>query len=158
MIFSEQYKIVNALFPVNATGAAKSSDWLCLKNYHHVAFIISFGVSLVGTPAITLDQATDVAGTGSKTLGFSNIWVNATAATNDVLTKTAVTSDTHSKTAVSNQVFVVEVDADSLDLDNDFNCVQVDISTPGANDTYVSIVAIAEPRYKDGTLPAIITD
>ena len=81
-------------------------------------FILQFGVSLTATPAITFSQATTVAGGSAKTLGFTQVGLNAATGTNDTLVATAVTSNTIDKAATSQQMFTVEFDAAQLDVTN----------------------------------------
>lgn len=159
MELSSRAKIVNGLSPIDITAGAAYSDYISMKGYYHATAIITFGVSLVGTPAITMTQATEVAGTTTKALGFDWVKKNTDITASDLLVTTAVESDSVTKAATSQQMFVIEIDADSLDADNNYDCFRVNISTPGANATLVGITFILFPRYAgDQPVPSAIID
>jgi len=133
--------------PIDTTGAVVASDWLSMAHYDHVDLHILQGAWAGGTPAVTLDQATAAAGTGTKTLSFVTYY-SKTALTGTAWTKTAVTSDTFSLTAVANILTVIPIDADQLDADNDFTFLQLDIASPGANaDLICCWATFSRPRF-----------
>lgn len=133
--------------PIDTTGAAVASDWISLKDYSHATIIITQGAWAGGTPAVTLKQATVVAGTDTKALGFDWMWTK-TGLTGTTYTKTAVTSDTFNLTATANSITVIEVEAASLDVDNGFDCFQLAIASPGANADLISaVVVLTGARY-----------
>lgn len=149
--------IVQALAPSDVSSV--TPDYVSLKNYQHVTAIISLTCSTgVAACAVTLKQATAVAGTSEKALGFDWVWKNENI-TAETLTKTAVTSDTFSSTAdVNDKLFVIEVDSDSLDVDNGFDCFRVALADAAA--TVASVVyVLSQPRFIDQTSHATsITD
>lgn len=137
----DNYGIEVAAVPIDTTGAAVTGDYYSLKNYNHVTFIIMQGAWAGGTPAVTLKQATDVAGTGEKALSFSRYWVK-TGLTGTTYTETAVSSDTFNLAATANRITVIEVDAATLDVANGFDCVRIGIASPGANADLICVCAI----------------
>jgi len=150
--------IVQALEPKSVSTV--TPDYVSLKNYQHVTAIISLTCSTgVAACAVTLKQATAVAGTNEKALGFSYVWKNEDVATADTLTKTAVSSNTFSSAAdVKEKLYVIEVDSDALDVDNGFDCFRVALADAAA--TVASVVyVLSQPRYIDQTShKAAITD
>lgn len=154
----EQAKIVTGLAP--ATPSSSTPDYVSLKNYGKLTAIIVVdnGNTVTGS-AITLKQATAVAGTGEKALGFSYVWANTDTGAGDTLTKTAVTNDTFTTdtTNAKNLMYVVEVDCTDLDMDNNFDCVRVGTGD-GANMVLSVIYILWEAKYADATPPAAITD
>ncbi len=139
--------------PIDTTGAVVAGDWVSMKNYQNLLIIIKQGAWAAGTPAVTLDQATVVAGTDTKTLGFTTMWTK-TGLTGTTFTKTAVTSDTFNLTATANTITAIEVDASQLDADNDFDCFQVDIASPGSNADLICVsYLLYEPRYPQALPP-----
>jgi hypothetical protein len=130
-----------AAVPIDTTGAAVTGDYYSLKNYNHITFIIVQGAWAGGTPAVTLKQATDVAGTSEKALSFTKYWVK-TGLTGTTFTETAVSSDTFNLAATANRITVIEVDAATLDTNNGFDCVRVGIASPGSNADLICVVAI----------------
>ena len=93
------------------------------------------------TPAVTLKQATDVSGTGAKALSFTKKY-SKVGLTGTVNVATAVASDTFSLTAVANRIEMVEISAEDLDVSGGFDCIGLDVATPGANADLICIVAI----------------
>lgn len=153
MRLSENCKIVVGAVPIDTTGAAVTGDYVSMKGYSHLTVVIMQGAWAGGTPAVTLKQATAVAGTGEKALSFTKYW-SGVALTADTLTAATVTSDTFNLTATANTFTVIEVDASSLDADNSFDCVRVGIASPGANADLVAVLYILSgSRYPQATSP-----
>ena len=78
--------------------------------------------------AITLKQATAVAGTSEKALAFTGMWANTdVAAAPNTQTATAVASSTFTTNATNSKesLYIIEVDADTLDQANAFHAFQV---------------------------------
>jgi hypothetical protein len=137
----ENAKVVVMAVPIDTTGAAVASDWVCMKGYSHLTVIVSQGAWAGGTPALTFEQATAVAGTSNKALSYTKRW-DGTALTDDSYAVAAVTSDTSNLAATANSVVIVEIDASSLDVDNGFDCVQCKIASPGANADLICVIGI----------------
>lgn len=116
--------IIGALATTNG-----DCDYVSLKGYQGCTILIQVdNATIVTGGAITLKQATSVAGTGEKELAFATMLANTDAAASDTLTETAVTSNTFttSTTDDKNLMYVIEVDANDLDVANGFDCLRVD--------------------------------
>ena len=154
----DQMKVVTGLAPI--TPSTSTPDYVSLKDYTHLtAVILVDNATTVTGSAITLKQATAVAGTGEKALEFDYVWANTDTAAGDALTKTAVTSDTFTTddTDAKNLMYVIEVDASDLDTANSFDCVRV--GTADAANTVLSVCYIlGGARYPQATPPTAITD
>lgn len=154
----ESSKIVSAVVPINTTGAAQDGDWVSLKNYQHLTIVIQQGAWAGGTPAVTLEQATTVAGGSAKALAFTSYWAG-TALTDDNYAETAVSSNTYNLANAANGVNIIEVDSDDLDQDNGFDCIRVRIASPGANADLISALYILTGcRYASVDPPSAIVD
>lgn len=150
--------VAQVIPPANYTGAASTDVYVSLKDTTHATIVISTGAWAGGTAAVTLLQATAVAGTSSKALAFSTVYTNATAPTSSVLTSTAVTSDTFNL-SVAASTYVIEVDAASLDVANGFDCLCVHVATPGSNnDYYAANMILGQLRYAGKTPPNAMVD
>ncbi len=137
--------------PIDTTGAVVASDHVSLKDYSHLTIVITQGAWAAGTSAVTLAQSTVVAGTDDKTLAFTTRWTKV-GLTGTTYTKTAVTANTFDLPNVANTINVLEIDADTLDTANGFDCVQVDCASPGANADLISIVfVLSGARYPQAT-------
>ena len=149
--FLEANQIEVGAVPIDTTGAAVSGDYVSLKNYEKLIVIIQQGAWAGGTPAVTMKQATAVDGTGEKALSFSTRWTKV-ALTGTTYTETAVTSDTFNLPNTANTINVIEVKADDLDVDNSFDCVRVNIASPGANADLIAVTyVLTGARYPQAT-------
>jgi hypothetical protein len=149
-------KFISAADPKNYTGAAMADKYVSLKNHSRLTILIQTGAWAGGTAAVTLLQATAVAGTGAKALGFAKQFNDV--ATSGTLVETAVVSDTFN-IGTASKLWVIEVDAASLDLAGGFDCVTLGIATPGANaDLYSVSYILSGSRYQQSTPPTALLD
>lgn len=154
--FIESWKHVWGSELKNWTGAASEGDYVSLKNYQRMVIMIFTGAWAGGTSAITLEQATAVAGTGTKELAFTD-YSDDVSATGTQVKKTA-TSNTFT-IGTANKTYIIEIDANMLDIAGGFDCVTVKGATPGANaDLYTVQYFLGGSRFQQATPPAAITD
>jgi hypothetical protein len=140
-LFVEQAYLVQATTLGSDWTAA---TWVSLKNYRRLVIVAdALSTGSVTGGVVTLNQATDVAASGAKALGFTRMKrsLDLTTAQTEiaqVLTETAVTSNTfsHAATTSKRTRYVVEVDADTLDIAGGFDCVRF-VSTALVNATGV---------------------
>lgn len=158
MVLSYRAQIVQAIPAANYSGAAGTGTYISLKNTGHVSIIIQTGAWAGGTSAVTVNQATAVAGTSAKALAFSWVYTDAASVGNG-LVQTAVTSNTFTL-GVANATYVIEIDAAQLDLLNNFDCLNVVGATPGSNaDYYSATYVLASPEHFSGiNFPLATTD
>lgn len=157
---AEQAKIVVACPPAALTTTAGDGDFVSLKNYRRCTIIIAVdNATTVTGGAITLIQATEVAGSTTKALAMTRMWANTDVGAGDTLTKTAVTSDTFTTSTTDNKnlLYVIEVLAEDLDVANGYDCLRVD-SASMANAVGAAIYILDGARYGGTTPPAAITD
>lgn len=118
--------MVTGLAPT--TPSSSTPDYVSMKGYERMtAIIICDNATTVTGSAITLKQAQDVAATGEKALSFSRMLANIDTAAAATMVETAVVSDTFTTTAIDakNSLYVLDIHADDLDVDNNFDCVRV---------------------------------
>lgn len=116
--------IIGALATTNG-----DCDYVSLKGYSGCTILIQVdNATTVTGAAITLKQATAVAGTSEKALAFDTMFANVDTGATDTLVETAVTSNTFTTDTTDNKnlMYVVEVDASDLDVANGFDCLRVD--------------------------------
>lgn len=143
-----------AIVPKDITGAAQSGDYVSLKNYTGVVIVIQQGAWAGGTPAVTLHQAQDVAGTGEKVLSFTNRWTKVGLVTSGTFVKTAVVNDTFNLPAVANTMNKIFIESAELDTDNGFDCLRVGIASPGVNaDLLEAHYDLYGARYPQAVMP-----
>src|SRR5262245_1391348 len=97
----EQLKPVAVNLPALGSGVG---TYFSLKNYERVAFIISArNATTVTGSAISLKQATTVAGAGEKVLSFSTAYRNIDLSVNQQLAQFAVVADTFTLDATNSK-------------------------------------------------------
>lgn len=125
----EQIYPVVAAAGLLLTSTLGDTTYVSLKNYRKCTIIISIadGTTVTGT-AVTLKQATAVAGTGEKALGFTRMLANVDYAASKTMVETAVTNDTFTTQTTNSKdsLYIIEVNAEDLDMANGFDCMRVD--------------------------------
>lgn len=110
------------------TGTLGDTLYVSLKNHRRLSIHISIadGTSVTGS-TITLKQATAVAGTNEKELAFTRMLASSDYPTT-ALTETTVTSNTFTTQTTNSKdsYYIIDVDSDSLDAANGFDCVRLD--------------------------------
>jgi len=156
----EKQHVVQAVPPSGSP--ASTERGVSLKGYDHVSVIINIdnATSVTGT-TITLKQGTAVGTqgsglTGDKALEFDWVYKCENCASTDTLTKTAVTSDTFDSITTNNLnlLYVIEVDAETLDTENDFDCFRVDV-TGNANSDVSATYVLSKGRFSVGGTPSL---
>jgi hypothetical protein len=146
-------------FPQAATSIA--GDYISLKNYGGVSILLLVdNTSGTDDGAVTLTQATSVAGGSAKALGFDWVYVNEDTETSDALTKTAVTSNTFDASGVEKSaLYVIEIKAEDLDVDGGFDCLRLNMATV-TNGNSAVVYLLHTPRFiaQDGDHKSAIID
>ena len=125
----EQVTTIVAAAGLLLTSTLGDTTYVSLKGYRRCQIIISIadGTTVTGS-TITLKQATAVAGTNEKALAFTRMLANSDYGASKVMTETTVTANTFTTQTVNSKdsLYVIDVDADSLDVANGFDCLRVD--------------------------------
>lgn len=143
----DKIKFLRALHSV--TPSSSTPKWVSLKNYNHLTIIVAFkNATTVTGSAIALQQATAVAGTSAKALAFTKMWAIVDDASSAALTETAVSSNTFTTDATNSKTgfYIIEVDADDLDTNNGFDCVQATTGNATAATITVDYI-LSGPRF-----------
>lgn len=169
MIGTYEYKIVNALVPVEGNGTALVTDIISLKNYDHCTFVWQIGIantSSASTVNLIAYKGEDVTtcATAFATSGY-RAEITASGDTLEALTAFPLTgiSIGSGNTEDYNTglcLFVVEIDAVDLapTRANPYDTVKMGV-TLSAHSCLISCLAIlSKGRYKGATMPSAITD
>lgn len=155
-------KSLDFLTPVTGlaptTPSTSTPDYVSLKGYDGmVAYIIVDNGNTVTGSAITLKQATAVAGTAEKALAFSTAYRNIDTGAAFPLAEFTVTSDTFTTDATNakNLLYVVDVPVSSLDVANGFDCVRVGTGD-AANTVLAVLYVLYSGKYSGQTVNPII--
>lgn len=68
------FPIVQLIGPEDLSDGASASVWVSMENVHYGIIVLSLGDLAGAGAAITLDQATDSSGTGTKTLEYDYLY------------------------------------------------------------------------------------
>lgn len=148
----DKAKIVVGCPPAALATTAGDGDYVSMKGYERLTIILFVdNATTVTGGAITLLQATDVAAGGAKPLGFTKVYANTDVAAGEALTETAVSNDTFTTTTTDNKnsLYIIELSANDLDVDNGFDCVRID-SASMANAVGGVLYILHGQRYSAG--------
>lgn len=152
--FVENNQLVAGIIPIDLATGANNGDWVSLKNYRHVTCVLYKAAGTAGDdPIFKIQQATAVAGTAAKDLLFDTVYVKSGTLTSvgtfTKVTQTAATSYTDATHAEVQAIYVVEFDAEDLDAENGFDCIQMSVADVGAGGAQIGcgFYILSNPRY-----------
>jgi len=153
----EHAKCVEAITP--QAGAAITGDYVSLKTCHKCFIVVHINQANAATVAITVEQATAVAGTGTTAItNVVPIWANEDCAASDTLVaQTAAVSFTTSA-AVKHKTIIFEIDPATLNVASGFDCITVKTGASNAANITSAMYYLTPLRYGQATPPATITD
>ena len=151
----EQNPAVTGLAPVT-TNLALTADYISMKNVISATVILTFTNAAAFANVISLYQATAVAGTGKKALAKAcPVFYNEDVAASDALTR-GTSAVAYTLTAdIKNKKVIFEVDAEKLDVANNFDCLTVGIDASSEATNFVNVEYILRKRYPAAT---VLTD
>ena len=159
----EQITPVVAAAGLLLTSTLGDTTYVSMKDHAGCMIVISIadGTTVTGT-AVTLKQATAVAGTSEKALAFTRMLANTDYGASKALTETAVTSSTFTTQAVNSKdsLYVIDVKASDLDVTNGFDCLRVDATGHAATASRGAVVLflLYGKRYSGSTPVQAIAD
>ena len=137
--------IIEGFPAVDLSTGANEGDYVSLKNAGHVVVLFGSGVGTAGDdPMLTIQQAKDNGGTGAKALnvvkGPVQAWKKQAASNLSGISKWADASGnastntlTNAMSAEQSALWVVEFDADQLDVDGGFDHIRATVADVGDN-------------------------
>ena len=150
-------KIVEAITP--QAGAAITGDYVSLKNTGLCIVVVHVNQANAATMAISIQQATAVAGTSTKVITVAvPIWANEDCATSDTLVAQTAAVNFTTSAAVKQKVVVFAIDPATLDLANGFDCITVITGASNAANITSAMYYLVNYRYQQATPPAAISD
>jgi hypothetical protein len=160
---SGEMQLVPFFPPVNMATAANTGDWINMAKFKHCAIVLLKAIGTAGEdPTITVQQATAAAGTNAKALNFTKILVKQGALFTAIgqftrVTQTAANTYTEATSAEAQALWVIEIDADELDVDNGFTFVQASVGDVGTDAQIGTAFAILSgASYVEDPAPSAI--
>ena len=152
--FAQQHPPVEAIAPA-AGGSALTGDYISLKN-GPVAVVVHITQGNAATVALTIEQATAVAGTSSKAITTTvPIFSNLDCAAGDTLTRRTAAVSYTTDAGVKHKIVVFEINPRDLDVANGFDCITVKAAASNAANI---LAAQYIPKAKRFSGDSLITD
>jgi hypothetical protein len=156
-MFPEKLIEVDAIRP--QAGAAITGDYVSLKNVNMAYIVVTVYQDTADAVAITVEQATNVAGAGHKVItNVVPIWANQDCSTSDAMTRQ--TDAVNFTTSVADNVtkkVIFQIDPALLDTAGGFDCITV--LTAASNATNITEAHyLLEMKYGEDVPPSVIID
>lgn len=155
MFLPDNSKIVQA-FPVQTMGSAATGDWVSLKGYERCMILVHITNGHASSGALTVDKATDVAGSNeSAGITLNNVYaktdyVQGTTTATALTKQTAAASFVTDATITTDQWWVVDIAASDLpDSSYDYDCIQVNLALSNAGNLASGMYILYNPRYTE---------
>ena len=147
----EKTQVVSAIKP--QAGAAITGDYVSLKNAGHVTVLVHVNQAAVDVVAITIEQATAVAGTGTKPIAKTvPIYLVADTATSDVWVRQTDAVAFTTSAAQKEKLVAFEISAEDLDVAGGFDCITVKTAASHATNVTSAVYVLSDLRYGTGTV------
>jgi len=157
----EKVDIVSGIVPINL-GSARTGDVVSLKNWGRCAIVFFKAAgSASEDPTITVEQCINVAGSSNKAITFTRIDTKQGTLTSvgtwTEVSQAAANTYTNATASENQAIWVIEVKAEDLDVDNGYDCITCSIADAGSvNQLGAVLYILHEPRYaKAGGVSAI---
>lgn len=163
---AEQMQVVSGFLPVDMSSAANTGDYVSLKGYERCTILFFKNAGTAGDdPTLTVQQATAVAGTGAKDLAvIDTVYVKqdtvlTSEGTFTKTTQTAATSYTDATSAEDAAIWMIDIKAEDLDVDNGFDCINASVADVGTNAQIGALLYLLWPaKTAKATLVSAIAD
>lgn len=142
-----------------ADAAGRDGSYVSLKNGARAYIVCHITQGNAATVTLTPLQASAVAGTGAKVISNAvRVWSNLDCAASDSLVaRTAATSYT-TDAGVKHKIVVFEIDPNTLDTDNGFDCISIRTGASNAANITQAMVYLADYSFQGDSLVSAITD
>lgn len=148
MNLTENTHPVSAFKP-QAGGSAITGDYVSLKNCNHVTVLVHVNQANAAPVALSVEQATAVAGTGSKPITEAvPIYLVADAATSDLWVRQADAVNFSTGAATKEKLVAFEIDVATLDVNNGFDCLCIKAGASDATNILSAVYIMSGERYQ----------
>jgi hypothetical protein len=133
-----------------ATQFTTDTNVVDMSKHNRCRIILLLEQSGAGTGTVALKQSATNDGSDEKALAFAEYWKNETGKTTSALTKVSASTLTTAGPTTELNVYIFEVKADEMDIDNGFIYLRCDLTSLGNNTAACLIYELYEPRYAKG--------
>lgn len=154
-----QARPISLLVPA-ADAAGRTSGYVSLKNAHKAYIVAHLAQGNAATVALSLMQATNVAGAGAKAIAnVFPIWSNLDVSASDALVARAAAASYTTDAALKNKVVVFEIVPEAvLDVAGGFDTVALVTGASNAANITSAMLLIVPGRYQQATQPSALVD
>lgn len=153
----ENAKLVNILAPA-ADAAGRTGAFVSLKGYERAYLVCHITQGNAATVALTPNQAKTVAGGSAKVISAVPIWADLDVAASDALARATDAANYTTDAGVKNKWVVFQIDASALDINNDFDCVNVSTGASNAANITAAWALLVGARFQQVTPPTAVVD
>lgn len=154
----EETKIVQALIPA-ADAAGRTAAYVSMKNAARLYVIVNITQGNAAQVPITIEQANNVAGAGSKAIvNPVRIWANIDTSLSDALVRQPDAVSYTTDAGVKNKVVIIEIDGRSMDMANGFDCLVIKTGASNAANITSAMYVMTDLRFAQATPPSAIVD
>lgn len=157
----DKIDIVSGIVPINL-GSARSGDVISLKNFGRCAIVFFKAAgSASEDPTITVEQCVNVAGSSNKAITFTRVDTKqgtlTAVGTWTEVAQAAANTYTNATASENQAIWVIDIKAEDLDVDNGYDCITVSIADAGSTNQLGAVLYLLhEPRFaKAGGVSAI---
>lgn len=158
---AQNYAIVNYLgskdqSSVSSLSKSSTANYLSLKGYNKVTFVVNCGTMTEATTSIAAYQAKTVSGSSASTssaLPLSHYWTNKASTSATTLVRTTASSSKMVVDSTNSACYVLEYDAKQLNGTSSFDCVALAISGISAAANIAITAILHDARYAADSMP-----
>jgi len=149
---AEKRRPVEAIPPAT-NGSALAGDYISLKNVSHVTAVVHITQGNAAPCAITIEQATAVAGTNSKVITEAvPIFANQDCAASDLIVEQTKAVNFTTSATLKHKIVVFEIDPATLDTNNGFDCLTVKVGASNAANIVSAQYFVNERYYNQSVI------
>jgi len=153
----EKDKPVEAITP--QVGGAITGAYVSLRDAEMCFVLVSINQANAANVAITIEQATDVEGSGSKAItNVIQIWADQDCATTDALVRQTDAVSFTTSAALKQKLVVFQINPSHLDVNNGFDCITVKTAASDVTNITAAQYILGDLRYGGSTPPSEIID
>ncbi|QXX74246.1 hypothetical protein [Methylovirgula sp. HY1] len=144
------------MLPAAADAAGRTSRYANLSNAVKAYLLVEVNQGYADTVTVSLLQAQNVSGGGSKALNAVPIWLANTASTVDALVAQAAAASFTTDVTLADKLIVFEILPEAaLDMVNGFDCIAVETgASNAANVTRAELVYLAQIKALGASMPS----
>jgi len=153
----EKDKPVEAISP--QAGGAVTGAYVSLRDAKMCFVLVHINQANAATVGITIEQATDVAGTGSKVITNTvPIWADQDCAATDTLVRQNDAVAFTTSSTLKRKLIIFQIDPAHMDVNNGFDCITVKTSASDVSNITAAQYILSDLRYGGSTPPSAIID